>query len=511
VSQIGWCRDRTKGLGVTATLENERKYSVDGDAGLPPLDQIAGVSVVPQDEFTLQATYYDTADLRLLASRVTLRQRTGGADAGWHLKLPAPGEARTEVYAPPGGDEVPAELADLVIGLRRGAPLQPVARLTTQRRILNLQDASGRVLAEVADDQVTGQSLVGNNEPVTWREIEVELKDGDAELLDAVHQVLTDAGIQRSADTSKAGRVLRPNGPPAEPSVSLDSSAGEVALAYLRGQARDLLAWDPEVRRDTYDSVHKARVATRRLRSALRTYRDLFDRAVTDPVRDELRWLGQTLGEARDREVMRDRLLAVIREHPPELVIGPVAARLETELGGGYREHHRAAIDEMSSPRYFALLDALEKLYVDPPYTPIASDPASDVLPGLARKTWRRVRRLAETAEATGQDSDLHEVRKAAKQARYAGESLTSVYGADAKAYAAAMEQVQEVLGEHQDAVVTREALRDMGVRAHLAGDNAFTYGLLAGLEEARARSARETYASAWAKAGKRKLRNWMA
>jgi CHAD domain-containing protein len=339
----------------------------------------------------------------------------------------------------------------------------------------------------------------------------VELKDGDAELLDAVHQVLTDAGIQRSADTSKVGRVLRPNGPPAEPSVSLVSSGGEVALAYLRGQARDLLAWDPEVRRDTYDSVHKARVATRRLRSALRTYRDLFDRAVTDPVRDELRWLGQTLGEARDREVMRDRLLAVIREHPPELVIGPVAARLETELGGGYREHHRAAIEEMSSPRYFALLDALEKLYVDPPYTPIASDPASDVLPGLARKTWRRVRRLAETAEATGQDSDLHEVRKAAKQARYAGESLTSVYGADAKAYAAAMEQVQEVLGEHQDAVVTREALRDMGVRAHLASENAFTYGLLAGLEEARARSARETYASAWAKASKRKLRNWMA
>jgi CHAD domain-containing protein len=504
-------RDPGKGESVTATLENERKYSVDGDAGLPPLDHIPGVSVLAQDEFTLQATYYDTADLRLLSSRVTLRQRTGGADAGWHLKLPAPGEARTEVSAPPDGDDVPAALADLVVGLRRGAPLQPVARLTTQRRILNLQDASGRVLAEVADDRVTGQSLVGETEPAIWREIEVELKDGDVDLLDAVHEVLTNAGIQRSTDPSKVGRVLRPGGPAPEPSVSLGSTAGEVALAYVRGQVRDLLAWDPEVRRDTYDSVHKARVATRRLRSALRTYRDLFDRARTDPLRDELRWLGQTLGEARDREVMRDRLLAVIREHPPEFVIGPVAAWLETELGGGYREHHRSAIDDMSSPRYFSLLDSLEKLHVDPPYTPLASDPASEVLPRLARKTWRRVRRLAATAEATGQDSDLHEVRKAAKQARYAGESLTSVYGGDAKAYASAMEQVQEVLGEHQDAVVTRGALRDMGVRAHLAGENGFTYGLLAGLEEARARSAREAYASAWAKARKKKLRRWMA
>jgi CHAD domain-containing protein len=496
---------------VTATLENERKYSVDGDVGLPPLDEIPGVSVVAQDEFALQATYYDTSDLRLLDSRVTLRQRTGGSDAGWHLKLPAPGEARTEVSAPPGGDEVPSTLADLVVGLRRGADLQPVARLTTQRRIINLQDASGQVLAEVADDRVTGQSLIGENEPVTWREIEVELKAGDAELLDAVHRVLTDAGIQRSSDPSKVARVLRPAGPVAEPEVTLDSAAGEVALAYIRGQVRDLLAWDPEVRRDTYDSVHKARVATRRLRSALRTYRELFDRSVTDPLRDELRWLGQALGEARDREVMRDRLLGVIEHHPPELVIGPVVARLESELGGGYRASHRAAIEEMSGSRHFALLDALDRLATEPPYTPLAVEPARDVLPGLARKTWRRVRRLAAVAEASGEDHDLHEVRKAAKRARYAGESLTDVYGRDAKAYASSMEDVQEVLGEHQDAVVTRETLRDMGVRAHLAGENGFTYGLLAGLEEARAQAAREAYAKAWAKASRKKLRRWMA
>jgi CHAD domain-containing protein len=501
-----------RGLGVTATLENERKYSVDAEVGLPPLDEIPGVSVVAPDEFTLQATYYDTADLRLLNSRVTLRQRTGGSDAGWHLKLPAPGEARTEVYAPPGGDgEVPSTLADLVVGLRRGAELKPLARLTTQRRIINLQDSSGQVLAEIADDRVTGQLLVGKNDPVTWREIEVELKAGDAELLDTVHRVLTDAGIQRSTDTSKVGRVLQPGGPVVEPKVTLNSTAGEVALAYIRGQVRDLLAWDPEVRRDTYDSVHKARVATRRLRSALRTFRELFDRAVTDPLRDELRWLGQALGEARDQEVMRDRLLAVIEKHPPELVIGPVVARLESELGGGYRASHRAAIEEMSGPRYFALLDALDKLRTEPPYTPLASDPAREVIPGLARKTRRRVRRLAAIAEETGEDRDLHEVRKAAKRARYAGESLTNVYGADAKAYASAMENVQEVLGEHQDAVVTRESLRDMGVRAHLAGENGFTYGLLAGLEEARAQAAREAYAKAWAKANKKKLRGWMS
>ena len=107
------------------------------------------------DEYELSAVYYDTEDLRLTRSKITLRRRTGGDDAGWHLKVPARAGARTEVRLPLGraARTVPEPLRRMVRVHSRGALLRPVAEISTDRTVRRLVDATGQVLAEVADER----------------------------------------------------------------------------------------------------------------------------------------------------------------------------------------------------------------------------------------------------------------------------------------------------------------------------------------------------------------------
>jgi hypothetical protein len=159
------------------------------------------------------ANYFDTSDLRLAAVPATLRRRTGGPDEGWHLKLPVGAGTRRELQAPLGDDPttVPPQLASLVATWTEGRPLQVVAVLETRRTVRNLIGADGTVLAEVADDLVTGRLPgLGDTpaEPVTWRELEVELVSGGPEILAAARTRLTAAGARLSSSASKLGRLL---------------------------------------------------------------------------------------------------------------------------------------------------------------------------------------------------------------------------------------------------------------------------------------------------------------
>ena len=202
--------------GEQEQIETERKYDVDAGFVLPDLAGAGGsVSMAPPDVQLLEATYYDTDDLRLITARITLRRRTGGDDAGWHIKLPVGGDTRREVHFPlgPPGRVVPGEIAAEVARWSGGAPLRPVARLETHRTVRRLVSESGEVLAEVADDQVTG-SRPDPADPETWRlqdtwrEVEVELKSGTPGLLDEAAAGLAAAGAKPSRSASKLARVL---------------------------------------------------------------------------------------------------------------------------------------------------------------------------------------------------------------------------------------------------------------------------------------------------------------
>ena len=499
-------------------LEVERTFELAPSVELPDLAQADGVADVRAlDDEDLDATYYDTADLTLARARTTLRRRTGGRDAGWHLKLPVGRDTREEVHKPGrgGGTTVPREMAGLVRARVRGQRLQPIVRLRTTRRVLQLLDAHATVLAEVADDSVTGDVLGDPHETLVWREVEVELVAGDEAVLDSVGALLQTVGAVPSGRPSKLARTLGSRLPAREKRrLPRQPTAGQALLHHLHEQVDELVARDPAVRRDLPDSVHKMRVASRRLRSALKTFRPLLDREVTDPLRSELAHLSEVLGQARDAEVMHERLTSAVAALPPELVLGPVARRIDRELRTRYRARHKDVVAELDGPRYRALLDDLDRLLTEPPYTETAARPARPELRRLVRRVWLRL----EQAVAAADDAEtpekrehlLHEVRKTAKQVRYAGEATAPVLGKDARRLAASASNVQDVLGEHQDSVVTREALRELGVTAQGAGENGFTFGLLHGLEAGRADAADSRFGETWERASRPKVLRWM-
>lgn len=489
-------------------IETERKFDLPRRWSLPSLAGVAGIdSVAAPRRFTQSATYLDTPDLTLLRAKHTLRRRTGGSDAGWHLKKPRSGDSRLELHEPLGRSaaRVPlslrAEVAD-VVGTK---VLMRVAVLRTRRVERDLLDASGQVLAIVSDDTVEATVVLHGERVYRWRELEVELVNGDADLLEGVTARLAASGATVSASQSKLGRAL------AEVLAELDNphapTAGQVVLDYVADQVGVLQAFEAAVRQDAPDSVHKARVATRRLRSALRTYRDLFDRTESDPLREDVAWLTAALGGPRDAEVLRDHFRMVLSELEPELLTGPAAERLIAALQDDHDKSHAALVRALDSRRYESLMSDLVDFVTTPRFAPAAGEAADALLPELVVRSGKKVMKVAAVADSSEdpaeRDDAIHDVRKRAKAARYAAEAAGSVVGSQAKKIAGAWTDVQEALGDYQDSVVAREAIARSYEQARRAGEDTFTFGVLAEAETARARVIRDAYHELLTKARK--------
>ncbi|MEV7276161.1 CYTH and CHAD domain-containing protein [Streptomyces sp. NPDC093111] len=489
--------------------EIERKYEATERTAVPDLTGTGGVAAVRDEGVTeLDAVYYDTPDLRLAADALTLRRRTGGADEGWHLKFPVAAGVRDEIGAPLT-ETLPDSLAGLLRSRTRHTRVVPVVRLRSSRDVRVLLDADGRPLAELSVDTVRADRLTGTGETAAWTEIEVELADGaDETLLDAVGKRLGKAGIRPSAAPSKLARALAETGPPAPrraDGTGAPGSAGHAVLAYVREQADAVVALDPAVRRELPDAVHRMRVACRRLRSTFATYRTVLDRDVTDRLGEELKWLAGALGTARDEEVLTARLTARLDELPSALRLGRVRARLRARAVRRAEDARRTVLAALDSPRHLALLDALDALLADPPLRAAAAHDAPEVLARAVRKDFDRLAGRVEHALALDpgvrRDLALHAARKAAKRTRYAAEAAAPVLGKPAKRLAKRVKAVQSVLGEHQDSVVARAALREIAVQAHTAGETAFTWGLLYGREEADAAARERELPGVWERA----------
>jgi CHAD domain-containing protein len=483
--------------------EIERKYE-SHESGLPDLTGVAGVeAVVDKGVAHLDATYYDTADERLITSSITLRRRTGGSDAGWHLKFPVAPGVRDEIRAPMS-DTLPDELAALVRSRVRDVEVLPVVRLRSDRDVRHLLDAEGRLLAEVSVDAVHAERLSGGLGDAQWTEIEVELADGgDPAFLDKVEKRLRKAGVRPSASSSKLARALAETAPRKKRPVTGDPvTAGDHVLAYVRTQRDAIVELDPAVRRDVEDSVHSMRVATRRLRSTLKSYGTVLDRAVTDPIGDELKWLAGELGVDRDREVLSERLTAALDQVPRALVSGSVAERLAMWAGDRPGGASARLIGVLDSRRYLALLDTLDTLIADPPLRKAAGKKPGPVLTKAVKKDFGKVTGLVEQALELDPGSDrdiaIHEARKKTKRTRYAAETAHPVLGKPAKDLVKSMKSLQNLLGEHQDSVMARQTLRELSAVAHASGESAFTYGLLYGREEQRAATVESELPGFW-------------
>jgi CHAD domain-containing protein len=264
-----------------------------------------------------------------------------------------------------------------------------------------------------------------DTEATSWREVEVELTEhGGVDQLDRIEKRLLDAGARRSGSASKLSRVLADRLADNADHPDEPGTAGPAVLAYLHDQTDTLRRYDPLVRQDAPDSVHKMRVASRRLRSAMQAYRRVLDRDITAPLTEELKWLAGELAPARNTEVMAERFAKMVDTLPAELVLGPVSATLDRTLTRRQAQARERALAALDSDRYLALHDAIDMLLADLPPTRTASQPAHRELPTSVRRAHRRLRRrMAEVDQrpaGAARDLALHEARKAAKRLRYA-------------------------------------------------------------------------------------------
>lgn len=496
-------------MGAETDREVRRRYEADATTALPTWTDLDLVeSADAADEPTLTATYYDTPDLRLARAGITLRRGTGDDDA-WHLDHPDRAGDRLQLSTPCGPDSeagaVPDELAEVVQGRLRGHSCAPIATVRTRRTAHLLRGRDGQLLAEVRDDVVAADlhEQDGSISTHSWREWEVAGAEAPGELAGDLEDALIAAAARRASWPSPLARALGPRLPRpsdlTEPRPAADGPAAVVLLVHLRAQVAELLDRDAQVRAGQPGAVHKMRVATRRLRSALATFGPMFTYEVAS-LGQELKWLGRGLGAARDPEVMRDRLAGLATGEPIELDSTAVAHELEDRIQRRYDEGLAHVRKLLSSPRYFRLLDALDALAEAPPWTEKAALPAGKTLRKLADREWKRFDARAERAARPDSPEDrdalLHEVRKSAKRLRYACEAVTPVLGARAARLAEAAEGLQETLGEHQDSVASQQLLRDLASHTTLAGEQALIYGRLHLLEQTHAEQARAQYPS---------------
>ncbi|MGM7445291.1 CHAD domain-containing protein, partial [Streptomyces tunisiensis] len=286
----------------------------------------------------------------------------------------------------------------------------------------------------------------------------------------------------------------RPDGTPV--------TAGDHVLAYVRAQRDALVELDPAVRQDVPDAVHRMRVATRRLRSTFRSFRAVLDRAATDPVAADLKWLAAELGKDRDQEVLAERLTQALGRLPADQVTGPVAERLAAWSEARHKGAHHELVAILDSRRHLTLLDTLDALLADPPLRKKAAARPDKVLAKAVRKDFGKLAGLVEHAlelpPGTERDTALHEARKKTKRTRYAAEAAVPALGEPAEESVKDMKSLQSLLGDHQDSVMARRTLRELAAVAHAAGESDFTYGVLHAGEAHRARAAEEALPEAW-------------
>ncbi len=270
--------------------------------------------------------------------------------------------------------------------------------------------------------------------------------------------------------------------------LSPDVGAGAVVHQRLSLQVAEVHRQEHEIRvGDTQEGVHDARVAGRRLRAALATFGTLLDPEVTAAVGEELGWLGRVLGEARDPHVAQQRLRELLAAEPADELAGPVQRRLDTTYAVRIAEGEERLDAAMASPRHASLVAGLDRLVAAPPWTATAALPASDVLPGLVRRDWKRLRsRMAASAEAVDRDEALHDARKAARRLRYSAETMRPVWGEDAWELGRAARALSEHLGDRQDLMLVRADLAAMADAAEEAGEPSRTWGALMGRADER-------------------------
>jgi CHAD domain-containing protein len=494
-------------------VSDEREVKLEAWPGfrLPSLDgAFDGLETVVHVPEQFRTVYFDTPDLAVSRWGCSLRYREG---QGWTVKLPIGEEGdvlvRAEHVFPGDAGHVPVEAIDLLTAYLRGAEPRPVAELRTVRQRVDILDGDGRSVGEVVDDEVS--VMDGPRVAARFREVEVEERPAaSSEAIAAVVSRLRESGAGPVSNIPKNLRALGPqaSAPPdvVAPPLDEDATLGDVIRAALASTVIRLMRHDAGVRiGGDPEDVHQARVATRRMRSDLRTFRDFLEPEWNVSLREELGWLGRELGAVRDAEVLLDRLRSRAERFPTD--DAPVAERLLRGLVQTREEARAQLLEGMRSARYADLLGRL----VDAARAPSILEehtgrPATEVLGSVMERPWQHLRDATDELGPDSPDEALHAARIRAKRVRYAAEAIAPVFGKTARSFARAAVALQDALGEHQDAVVAGAWLRGVTTGGPRV---AFVAGELATLERLAADDARRAWPKAWKALSRKRLRFW--
>ncbi|HZB07929.1 MAG TPA: CHAD domain-containing protein [Rubrobacter sp.] len=471
----------------------------------------AGVDIVPATASELSDVYYDTQDWRLYRAGYALRVRnTDGQSAEATMKALVPAEGglrrRREISEPIESVEtlkvIPGPVGERVRRLAGTADLRPLFEVHTHRHTYALrtgtpssgeivEDTSGNirqqnseqdaiVVAEIALDESEIFANGGASTHLSRVEVEVgsdvAIHDGVGDFVEVLREALN----LRPTRTSKFRTGLSVAGlnPEVDPDLGpteIDAtlSAGEVAFAILRRHFAAMLAHEPGVRLgEDPEELHDMRVATRRLRAALKLYSDVLPKRSERYERD-LRWVAGALGEVRDLDVHLQRLSEEASAN------GEVLEEIVALLRERRVEARRRMLEALDSNRYERLLASFSGT-LRRGRSPTPTAPVLEAAPDLLRDRYKKVRKRANTLREDSPPEHFHELRKKGKRLRYALEPLQEIYGKPAQKMVKLLKEIQDDLGDHQDLIVAAGLMEELGVAGDRPPQAVFSMGSMA-------------------------------
>ena len=434
----------TKSPGNVHQLhEREIKFHV------PPRFQIPEHVGIPISPRVFTSTYYDSAQHRLGQLGLTLRKRVEKGQGVWQLKIPS-GDYRIELEIDSGSHHIPGQFLELLTGFfRKHEPMQ-LGKLRTWRTGWLLQK-EGKCVTEVVLDSV---ALLQENKIISrFREMELELKEGKPSHLTFLRKTLQKAGAEPKALQPKIFQALQLPYPIADPQAAPTASPSEHIRTKLQAQINQMLIHDPGTRlgRDI-EALHQMRVATRRMRAIFRAVRTFLEPEWTKKIRQEVGWIGSLLGEVRDWDVLLESLSKEYfgmnsKEERAFLHIQKIFQD-ERSLARG------RLLEGLGSDRYVDLLNTLEDSLG---HLPFQSD--HPTMADLARKAFVKLEECVESPQDRFPEQELHHIRILVKRARYTVELSEPFLRKHAKRFLQQAKSLQEVLGQHQDALVLEHQL----------------------------------------------------
>lgn len=427
-------------------VEREIKFTVGPDFRLPL------ALGTPRQPKLIVSTYYDTPSYDLTHAGITLRYRAERGKRAWQLKLPLCDD-RQEVEIVGRHPIPPPTLLDLLVLHLRQRRLVPLVTLRVRRTGVVVR-RKRHPIAEVSLDTVA--AVKDGHVILRFRELEVESLKADEEEMRDVARLVRRAGARDHDGRPKLFRALSLPAPESAEPPEADAPIVDHLKWTLIRHVRWLTAHDPGTRLGTEsESLHQMRVAARRLRSVLRAARPILPHDWNESLAEELSWLGECLGQARDLDVQ----IAYFQEEigrldaPDRKPLAQFVAHLRSKRA----QAQQAVLSELNSARYFDLVHRLEQAAHDPPVVEAATP---ETLQTLAKREFKKLRKAVRRIGPKPNDAALHAVRIKTKRARYAAELALWSAGKPAARFIKQARAVQDVLGAYQDSVTAESYIR---------------------------------------------------